>query len=84
MNRRIFLCKPLLFLNNNNIKYVSHIHPPIQTFQSKNKKFESICYFQDNNDNVIFYQTLEWDDIITKSKIKKLKKEVFVLDGRYT
>lgn len=49
------------------------------TFTSNNNKFQSNIIYDDEDDTVIMYTIINWEDPVSKKKFQKLNKEVFIL-----
>lgn len=53
------------------------------TFTSNNQKFQSNIIYDDEDDTVIMYTIINWEDPVSKNNIQKLNKEVFILKEDY-
>lgn len=49
------------------------------TFTSNNQKFQANVIYDDQDDIVIMYTIINWEDPVSKKKLQKLNKEVFIL-----
>lgn len=94
MYRRSFLM-PLIIPNYNKVSHKT-INTPTpnkqiyinnstnnHTFTSNNNKFQSNIIYDDEDDTVIMYTIINWEDPVSKKKIQKLNKEVFILKEDY-
>lgn len=53
------------------------------TFTSNNQKFQANIIYDDEDDTVIMYTIINWEDPVSKKNIQKLNKEVFILKEDY-
>ena len=53
------------------------------TFTSNNQKFQANIIYDDEDDTVIMYTIINWEDPVSKNNIQKLNKEVFILKEDY-
>ena len=94
MYRRSFLM-PLIIPSYNKIsKNTINTPPPSKqisindstnnhTFTSNNQKFQANIIYDDEDDTVIMYTIINWEDPVSKNNIQKLNKEVFILKEDY-
>tara|TARA_Y100000389_G_scaffold194623_1_gene224896 strand:+ start:224 stop:496 length:273 start_codon:yes stop_codon:yes gene_type:complete len=88
---------PLIIPNYNNKiskKNINTLTPPSKqisinnstnnhTFTSNNQKFQANIIYDDEDDTVIMYTIINWEDPVSKNNIQKLNKEVFILKEDY-
>lgn len=94
MHRRSFLM-PFIIPNYNKISQKTSNAPTPNkqisannstnnhTFTSNNNKFQSNVIYDDEDDTVIMYTIINWEDPVSKKNIQKLNKEVFILKEDY-
>lgn len=93
MYRRSFLM-PLIIPSYNKISKNTINTPPSKqlsinnstnnhTFTSNNQKFQANIIYDDEDDTVIMYTIINWEDPVSKNNIQKLNKEVFILKEDY-
>lgn len=87
MNRRLFLVQPALMSTNRINK--THKATPVSTkqinsndtiFVSENGKLTVQSVYDDYGSCVVVMNAIEWDDPVTNTTLKKLNRELYMLE----